>query len=201
MYVAEFSTPHLMMHAGVVAWKGKAIVLPGTSHAGKTTLVTALVEAGATYYSDEYAVLDAKGHVSPYARRLSLRDGPFGEARRARLSGPGPRWRCRDSNWQGADDPVQIWRRVGVRDRSTTGVPCSPCASRPCRSSVDQRTAWASSVELPRLRPCTRVFAAISRRRCHSSWIDIGTSPSTFQPSTAHSIPAPRGPQLLRHCW
>ncbi len=30
---------------------------------GKTTLVKAMVEAGATYYSDEFAVLDKEGLV------------------------------------------------------------------------------------------------------------------------------------------
>jgi hypothetical protein len=40
---------------------------------GKSTLVADLVRAGATYYSDEYAVLDARGRVYPYPRRLSFR--------------------------------------------------------------------------------------------------------------------------------
>jgi len=40
---------------------------------GKTTLVKALVEAGATYYSDEFAVLDKQGRVHPYPLPLSLR--------------------------------------------------------------------------------------------------------------------------------
>ncbi len=35
--------------------------------------MSALVEAGATYYSDEYAVLDRDGRVHPYSRRLSIR--------------------------------------------------------------------------------------------------------------------------------
>ncbi len=65
----------LFVHAGAVGWKGRAIILPGLSHAGKTTLVKALVEAGATYYSDEFAVLDDEGLVHPYARPLSVRDG------------------------------------------------------------------------------------------------------------------------------
>jgi hypothetical protein len=41
--------------------------------AGKSTLVKALLAAGATYYSDEYAVLDHDGRVYPYPRKLSLR--------------------------------------------------------------------------------------------------------------------------------
>lgn len=82
MYVAEFARPHLFVHAGVVAWHGRVIMLPGSSFAGKSTLVTALVNAGATYFSDEYAVLDLDGRVCPYLRRISLREGPFGPARR-----------------------------------------------------------------------------------------------------------------------
>ncbi len=72
-YVAEWSRNRVFVHAGVVAWKGRAIVLPGRSMSGKSTLVAALLRAGATYYSDEYAVLDARGQVYPYSRRLSLR--------------------------------------------------------------------------------------------------------------------------------
>lgn len=78
MYVAEFARDRVFVHAGVVGWNGRAIVLPGRSFAGKSTLVAALLRAGATYYSDEYAVLDDHGNVHPYPRRLSLRqpDGP-----------------------------------------------------------------------------------------------------------------------------
>jgi hypothetical protein len=45
------------------------------SFAGKTTLVQAWLEAGATYYSDEFAVLDRAGRVHPFARPLAIRDG------------------------------------------------------------------------------------------------------------------------------
>lgn len=63
----------LFVHAGVVGWHGRAIVIPGRSGSGKSSLVAALVRAGATYYSDEYAVFDAPGHVHPYGKPLSLR--------------------------------------------------------------------------------------------------------------------------------
>ena len=63
----------LFVHAGVVAWQDKAIVIPGRSFSGKTTLVAALVKAGAIYYSDEYAVFDTDGLVHPYPRPLSVR--------------------------------------------------------------------------------------------------------------------------------
>ena len=64
----------IFVHAGVVAHDGQVIVLPGLSMAGKTSLVLALVRAGAVYYSDEFAVLDEDGLVHPYAKPVSIRD-------------------------------------------------------------------------------------------------------------------------------
>jgi len=66
---------HLFVHAGVVGWQGKAILIPGRSMSGKTTLVRALLDAGAEYYSDEFAVLDNEGRVHPYPVPLSIREG------------------------------------------------------------------------------------------------------------------------------
>jgi hypothetical protein len=73
LHVATSAPRRLFVHAGVVAWRGRAVVIPGRSFSGKTTLVAALLRAGATYYSDEYAVFDAEGRVHPYPRTLSLR--------------------------------------------------------------------------------------------------------------------------------
>jgi hypothetical protein len=74
LYVAEYAPRRVFVHAGVVGWQGKAIVIPGRSYSGKSTLVAALVKAGALYYSDEYAVLDERGRVHAYPRPLSLRE-------------------------------------------------------------------------------------------------------------------------------
>ncbi len=74
LHVAEMAKRRVFVHAGVVGWKGRALLLPGSSTAGKTTLVAELVKAGAVFYSDEYAVLDARGRVHPFARPLQLRD-------------------------------------------------------------------------------------------------------------------------------
>ena len=71
--VAEYAPRRIFVHAGVVGWKDRAILIPGLSHSGKTTLVDQLIRAGATYYSDEYAVLDARGRVHPYPRALGMR--------------------------------------------------------------------------------------------------------------------------------
>ena len=71
--IAEFAVDRVFIHAGVVGWKGKAIVIPGRSFQGKTTLTAALMKRGAVYYSDEYAILDADGFLHPFPKMLSLR--------------------------------------------------------------------------------------------------------------------------------
>lgn len=71
--VAEFAVGKVFIHAGVIGWKGKALVLPGKSYHGKTTLVAELVRKGAEYFSDEYAVLDEDGYAHPFPKMLSVR--------------------------------------------------------------------------------------------------------------------------------
>jgi len=74
-YVAESARRGLFVHAGAVGWRGRAVVLPGRSFSGKSTLVAELVRAGATYYSDEYAVIDRRGRVHPFSRPIGMREG------------------------------------------------------------------------------------------------------------------------------
>jgi hypothetical protein len=87
--IAANAQDWLFVHAGVVAREDLALVLPGATFTGKTTLVHALVQAGATYYSDEYAVLDEAGLIHPYPRPLSIRtnDGSGMLERRADVIG------------------------------------------------------------------------------------------------------------------
>jgi hypothetical protein len=73
--VARLARDYLFVHAGVVVWRDRAVLLPGHSFSGKSTLVAALLEAGAGYLSDEYALLDLNGRVHAYPRPLALRDG------------------------------------------------------------------------------------------------------------------------------
>jgi hypothetical protein len=68
LHIAEMAPDRVFVHAAVVGWKG-----PGRSFSGKTTMVRELVRAGAVYYSDEYAVLDASGLVYPYPRPPAVR--------------------------------------------------------------------------------------------------------------------------------
>jgi len=64
----------VFVHAGSVAWKGRGIIIPAPSEHGKSTLVAALLRLGATYYSDEFAVLDRQGRVHAFPKPLSLRE-------------------------------------------------------------------------------------------------------------------------------
>jgi len=73
MTIALLSRKFVFIHAGAVGWRGRAIVMPGRTFVGKSTLVEAMVRAGAEYLSDEYALLDQDGRVHPYAKPLSLR--------------------------------------------------------------------------------------------------------------------------------
>jgi hypothetical protein len=63
------------VHAGAVLLGERALLLPGITHAGKSSLVAELLRRGATYFSDEYALIDSEGRVHPYPRPLLLRNG------------------------------------------------------------------------------------------------------------------------------
>ena len=75
--VGEYAVDRVFLHAGVVGWRGKAIVMPADSFRGKSTLVAELVRCGAEYYSDDFAVINAEALVRPYPRRLSMRTDDF----------------------------------------------------------------------------------------------------------------------------
>jgi hypothetical protein len=67
-------TGSVVVHAGAVEWRGRAIVFPGLTQSGKTTFTRALLDAGAVLYSDDLAVLDRAGRLRPWPRPLNLRD-------------------------------------------------------------------------------------------------------------------------------
>jgi hypothetical protein len=81
LVLAELATEWVFVHAGVVGWRGRAIVLPGATCTGKTTLVAALLRAGAEFYSDDRAVIDRHGLVHPHPRPLSVRESPIARQR------------------------------------------------------------------------------------------------------------------------
>lgn len=72
--IGEFSPNRIFIHAGVVGWNDQALIFPARSGSGKSTLIRELIKKGATYYSDEFAVIDKKGLIYPYPKLLSIRE-------------------------------------------------------------------------------------------------------------------------------
>ncbi len=63
------------VHAGVVGWRRQALVFPGLSRAGKSTLVLAALHAGAQLLSDELLAYDpVAGRAVAFPRALKIRD-------------------------------------------------------------------------------------------------------------------------------
>lgn len=166
---AELATDALFVHAGVAAWRGRAIVIPGRSFSGKTSLTAALVRAGAEYLSDEYAVFGADGLVSAYPKTLSLRDSagqPLEKRSAESLGGriaaaplpaalildtrhvPEACWRPRPVSagaalWTLLDNTVQVRRRpewaLGILEKAVLGA----AAVKSRRGEADLVAAWA----------------------------------------------------------
>ena len=66
---------HLLLHAGVVERKGRALVLTGESGSGKSTLAALLAARGWRFMGDEFALLDPKtGTLAPFPRPVSLKN-------------------------------------------------------------------------------------------------------------------------------
>jgi len=72
--IAGESATHVLLHgACVVDPLGGAVLLPGGTGAGKSTLTAACVTAGLTYLSDELAAIDGgAGTITPYTKPLAL---------------------------------------------------------------------------------------------------------------------------------
>jgi len=87
-YVAETSPGHDISACRRCRWQGRAILLPGRSLSGKTTLVRELLRRGATYYSDEFAVVDDFGNIHPFPRPLGSAKIPL----LRRLNTPRQHW-------------------------------------------------------------------------------------------------------------
>ncbi len=64
---------YIILHAGAVSYKDKAIIFPADSYSGKSTLTAAFVKQGAKYYSDEYAVISENGYLYPFPKTISMR--------------------------------------------------------------------------------------------------------------------------------
>lgn len=104
LYIATSSPKVVFVHAGVVRWQNAAILLPGRSFAGKSTLTQALCQLGASYMSDEYAIIDTNGDVHPFPRPMSQRH-PEGNRR----------IEAAELGWTGQTEPIRARAVFSVR--------------------------------------------------------------------------------------
>jgi hypothetical protein len=155
LYLASETRQVVYVHAGVVAWQGRALLFPGRSWAGKSSLVMALVGAGAVYLSDEYAIIDPQGWVFSFPRPLSLR-GSHG-SRRVEASELG--WRadipalrvaaviiteyCEHACWQ--PSPISAGEAVLDLMANTVSAREAPDLALTCLSmAIPQAVTWKS---------------------------------------------------------
>ena len=126
-FVAERAPDHLFVHAGVVGWEGRAIVMPGASFAGKTTLVAGLARGGCD------VLLRRVRGARPRRARTPVRPSAGDPRRLDRVDAPRA---GRGSGRRDRDDAAA--HRAGARDlvparrtMETAPLECRPDAARP----------------------------------------------------------------------
>jgi hypothetical protein len=63
--------PRIAIHASVAVWDRRGMMFPAPANSGKTTLVSALLTRGATYVTDEAALLDPSSpRIHPYPKPM-----------------------------------------------------------------------------------------------------------------------------------
>lgn len=88
---------HLLIHAGVVARNGEALLFSADSFHGKTTLVLKLLQFGFSFLSDDIAPLHRQDRrVYPFPRSLRIRPGTLALAGySATVGAQGTMWRSK----------------------------------------------------------------------------------------------------------
>jgi HprK-related kinase A len=72
---ATQANQYVMIHAAVLERHGRALVLPGITGAGKSTVCVALAHRGWRLLSDEFALIQpADGQIAPWPRPISLKN-------------------------------------------------------------------------------------------------------------------------------
>lgn len=72
---ATRANQYVMIHAAVVERDGRALILPGVTGAGKSTLCAALAHRGWRLLSDEFALIrPGDGALDPWPRPISLKN-------------------------------------------------------------------------------------------------------------------------------
>ena len=142
---------HAVVHAGVVAYDGRAIALVGDSGSGKSTLTAAAVQAGAVFVADEVAVIDADGAVQPFPRPIGVRRGTMDmlglSGRRPAAEGSTPVRASRLG--QVATAPVGLAAIVLVqREADATETECTPLSAAEALVMLVHHTLQATGHEV-----------------------------------------------------
>ncbi len=155
LQVAKLAAPdRIFLHAGVVGWDGRAILVVGPPQSGTSTLVAELLRAGASYYSDQYAVLDAEGRVHPFARPLWLSAG----------AGSNPvRYRAEELNAKAGRDPLPVGLLVLARHRAGARTRLAPLTPSAGAAELMGATECAGSHPGPAL--------AVIRKTLNEAWV------------------------------
>jgi hypothetical protein len=151
------------LHAGAAAGSSGAVLLPGASHSGKTTLTAALAVAGHRFVADEVSRLDPDAlAVTPYGKPVALRPAsarllaPEVE----RLRRPGSRFETDERFVPPSDLGTAAWPRPGAGG-GTAGpvavpVPVAAVVFPRFDAECDHRFAPLGPAEvLERLMQCT----------------------------------------------
>ncbi len=155
----------MAIHAAMLVHDGHAIMIPGASHAGKTTLAVAAIDAGVTVASDEYALVDLKSglvHGWPRPLRIRLADGEL-ERR------PLPEYR---------NDPVPVAMVAAIR-YSPGGPPISPISRADALQALLENCVCGSS------RPADAFDAAV---KITSGSISVGGCHDDAQRAVEHMM-------------
>jgi hypothetical protein len=73
--IAGHAHHYLLLHAAVLEYRGRTVILPGDPGAGKSTLTAALTLSGWRLLSDELTIVDRDdGLIVPLARPVSLKN-------------------------------------------------------------------------------------------------------------------------------
>ena len=87
---------HFLIHAGVVSYQGKGLILAAESRFGKTTLVLELLRRGYQFLSDHLAPIGRSDcRVYPFPRRLGVRVGTLALTGQPETEWTGLEWQDR----------------------------------------------------------------------------------------------------------
>lgn len=85
-HLSDKSQGGLLFHAAAVSWKGRCVVLPGKTGAGKTTLAAWLVRKGLGYLTDELVYVPfGLANIQPFVRPLNIKPSAQSALRSSRI--------------------------------------------------------------------------------------------------------------------